>query len=185
MSNVFFTSDQHYYHSRIIKYCDRPFSSVEEMNEKLIDNHNSIIKQNDTVYMLGDFAWLNDVDKLTELFKRLNGIKHFILGNHDNPNCFRILADNKVIASLNQTLGIKIDKQYIWLSHYSHRVWDKSHHGSWALFGHSHATLSTYGLSFDIGVDTNNYFPWSYEDVKIRISQLQLVQKQLEHGVYV
>ena len=53
---IFFTSDHHFYHSNIIKYCQRPFHSVEEMNEEMIRRWNSVVGVDDTVYYLGDFS---------------------------------------------------------------------------------------------------------------------------------
>lgn len=77
----FFTSDPHFYHTNVIKYCDRPYLSVEEMNEALVNNWNSAVKSEDTVYCLGDFSMAaRPVETFTP---RLNGNKFLIPGNHD------------------------------------------------------------------------------------------------------
>ncbi len=76
------TSDQHYGHGRIIELCQRPFSSVEEMNEALIENHNRIVRPGDIVWHLGDFSFLR-LEASRELLARLNGEHHLVLGNHD------------------------------------------------------------------------------------------------------
>lgn len=52
---IYFTSDLHLGHDNIIRFCNRPFSSVEEMNDRIIQNYNSIVHKNDLVYILGDF----------------------------------------------------------------------------------------------------------------------------------
>lgn len=82
-SNIFLTSDQHYNHTRILTYCaqTRPYSSVEEMNEDIIKNHNTLVKDNDTVYHLGDFCLGEKYVK--EHLARLNGKHILIAGNHD------------------------------------------------------------------------------------------------------
>ena len=72
-------------HKNIIKYCKRPFSSIEEMNEILIQNWNSCVKKNDRIFVLGDFC-LAGKDKVIEIGKRLNGRKTLILGNHDSAS---------------------------------------------------------------------------------------------------
>lgn len=100
MNNIWFTSDQHYDHKKIIEYEKehRPFATVEEMNEKLIENHNSLIKKNDTVYHLGDFCFSRESIWIA---KKLNGKHRLIMGNHDcyptelYLNCFEKLHGAK------------------------------------------------------------------------------------------
>lgn len=75
-------SDTHFNHLNIIKYCNRPFETVEEMNEFIIQKWNDTINNDDTVYFLGDFC-LGNREKVIELGRRLNGHKVLILGNHD------------------------------------------------------------------------------------------------------
>lgn len=82
-SRIFLISDLHIGHRNILKYCQRPFSSVEEMNNALINNWNSIITNNDRVFMLGDFC-LTGKDKIIEVGRALNGRKTLIMGNHES-----------------------------------------------------------------------------------------------------
>jgi len=79
----FVIADTHFYHENIIRYCDRPFRSVEEMNFVLRKNWNETVSNKDTVIVLGDFA-LADKEKTMELVDSLNGKKILIMGNHDN-----------------------------------------------------------------------------------------------------
>ena len=80
---VFIISDTHFGHENIIKYCNRPFSSVEEMDEKMIKNWNETVSNNDVVLHLGDFG-LGKKEYIASIVKRLNGKKILIMGNHDN-----------------------------------------------------------------------------------------------------
>jgi calcineurin-like phosphoesterase family protein len=81
---VWFTSDTHFGHQNIIKYCDRPFRDTDEMDEVIIDRWNSVVEWDDTVYHLGDIA-LGQIDKSLGRITRLNGNKIAVLGNHDRP----------------------------------------------------------------------------------------------------
>ena len=84
MKDVFFTSDTHFGHANIIKYCSRPFDSVQEMNEVLIQNWNSVVKPGDKIYHLGDVFMGMSQDDFKRMWPRLNGKKRLIVGNHDN-----------------------------------------------------------------------------------------------------
>ena len=150
MSNTFFTADLHFNHANIIKYCNRPYDSLTEMNEKLIENWNNKVKPKDTIYVLGDFIFKNKNFFIT----KLNGNKIILKGDHDN------------YASNKHLMNIKIDKQYITLCHWCLRIWAKSHYNSWHLYAHSHGNLQPIGKSWDVGVDNNNYEPLSFEEVK-------------------
>ena len=89
----FFTSDLHINHDKILGYCNRPFSSVEEMNEALIINWNETVNTEDTVYILGDFL-MGQRTRTKEFADRLNGYKILILGNHDNEEeCRKVFPE--------------------------------------------------------------------------------------------
>ncbi len=162
---TFFSSDHHCYHTNIMKHCNRPFSSSEEMTDTIIQRHNKVVQPIDTVYWLGDLAWNLHEEQLERLIKRFNGKKHFLLGNHDKAPLFRSLANRRVFESVHDTSGITIGQQYIWLSHYPHRSWNKSFHGAYHLYGHCHGTAAPYGKSFDVGVDAWGFAPVSYDMV--------------------
>lgn len=80
--NRWFISDTHFSHTNIIRYTGRPFQSVDEMNEKMIENWNAYVKPGDTVFFLGDFG-LGTTDFLADLCSKLHGNKICIRGNHD------------------------------------------------------------------------------------------------------
>jgi calcineurin-like phosphoesterase family protein len=155
---IWFTGDEHYFHKNIIKYTNRPFGSMEEMDDILIKNFNNVVQEKDIVYHLGDFIFNNKYKE--EYIKSLNGINIFLKGNHD-----------KHMGNLPYIVEITIDGQFIVLCHYAMRVWNRSHYGSWQLYGHSHGTLPPIGNQYDVGVDNNEYFPISFEQLKVKIIQ--------------
>ena len=167
---IFFTADEHYEHENILRYCSRPFASAEECREKIIENHNRVVKPGDFTYHLGDVVWRTCTIKLAqEILRRLNG-KHFLIwGNHDE-------VARQVAGQFEWTKDCVLIKPGtvppIWLSHYSHRVWPESHKGSWHLYGHSHGELPGVGKSFDVGVDCNGYTPVSLQQVSERMFTL-------------
>lgn len=166
MPKVFFTADPHIHHKNIIHYCNRPFSSIEEMDETIIKNWNSKINNEDTVYILGDFVLAWSFNRASETIKKLNGKKILILGNHDNPQIYKKLLIDKVIEGLYDTKKICIEGKIIWLSHYPHRSWNSSFHGAWHLFGHVHGRIPDYGFSTDVGMDKWNFYPVSFEELR-------------------
>ena len=89
-SNLYFTSDQHWCHAHVIKYCNRPYQDVEEMNQVLIDNCNSVVKADDTILMLGDFCfgplnkWVEIRNKIKELVARFPLKKNAAGGMSEN-----------------------------------------------------------------------------------------------------
>ena len=148
-----FTADEHYGHANIIKFCNRPFSTVEEMNEAMICNHNALVQHGDIVVHGGDFTLGKDADKYIE---RLRGSHIFIKGSHDR------WMDKDSIQIWERTIqGI-----YIVVCHYAMRVWPRSHYGSWQLYGHSHGNLEPIGNQYDIGVDNNNFCPVSFNQLR-------------------
>ncbi|WP_390451247.1 metallophosphoesterase family protein, partial [Chryseobacterium sp. Alg-005] len=167
--NIFFTADHHFGHANIIKFSERPFESLEHMNEELIKRWNERIKENDTVYHLGDVS-LGKPDFTKEILDRLNGKIHLIKGNHEYSalrvqDRFEWIKDYAEIYIEDEE--VKTGKQKITLLHYSMRTWNGSHRGSWQLYGHSHGTLpdDKMSLSLDVGVDCHNFYPVSYEEV--------------------
>ena len=150
-----FTSDEHYGHHNIIKYCNRPFSSVGEMDEILIQNHNKVVKKEDIVLHGGDFT-LKRRDEAFKYINELNGKHFFVRGSHD------YWMKNLEFHELWEK---KINGQYVVVCHYAMRVWPRSHYGSWQLYGHSHGKLEPIEKQHDIGVDNNKFFPVSFEEI--------------------
>lgn len=160
---LWFTADEHYGHTNIIKYCSRPFSSVEEMNEKLINNHNSVVSDKDVVWHVGDFTLSGSHFAFT-IQRRLHGKHFYINGSHD-----RWIEEASVPAPYLKEL--MYEGQRIVLCHYAFRVWPHSHHGSWQMYGHTHGKLPGIGYQWDVGVDNNNFLPISFDQLKEKFSR--------------
>jgi calcineurin-like phosphoesterase family protein len=152
MKNTWFIADTHFSHTNIIRYSKRPFASVEEHDETLVENWNRHVQPGDDVFFLGDLMLSRRKEHAQAFRTRLAGNIHFIEGNHDD-------AAHQIRASFvwyREVMMITVNGRKIWLSHYAHRVWNKSHHGAWHLYGHSHHSLvdDRTSLSFDAGVDS-------------------------------
>jgi len=168
---IWFGSDYHFHHGNIIKYCSRPFNNINEMNNTIINNHNSVVKPDDDFYFLGDFCFHNQYEAEC-ILERLNGNKYFIIGNHDNS-----IMDSKRFNIIGYSYLLNY-KNYpkIYISHCCSRLWIDSHKGSWHLFGHHHGTLTTYNMSIDVGVDSND-LPKKYTPVSIDEIQKIMTRK--------
>ena len=178
---VFFTADHHWGHAKIIEYSNRPYKDVHEMNEDLIQRWNSVVGKNDTVYHLGDIAFMHrdSPQRTRDILNRLNGDIYYVLGNHDKQinlisGRFEWIKEKPEIAIYDE--DAHGGKQFITLCHYAFRVWHCSHHGAWMLYGHSHGSLEEdpKSLSFDVGVDCWDYTPVSYEQVKEKMKSIYI-----------
>lgn len=183
---LFFTADQHFNHDNIIKFCNRPFLNVKEMNEAIIERWNQVVPIDGITFLIGDVGFGN-AEILRGLIDRLNGKIYFISGNHDSPAlhrkcCGRFEIFNSKTKERHQkdwALSIE-DKdapsgiQKIHLYHYAVVDWEGRFHGSWHLHGHSHQTIIPTEIGkllykmkiIDVGVDGHNFTPLSYQEVK-------------------
>lgn len=152
-----FTSDNHFGHANIIKFCNRPFKNAGEMDQVMIDNWNSRVMPDDIIYNLGDFCMGDPYPYL----KRLNGEIRFIKGGHDKH--FR--KDYKNVTQIKELETVNLNGNIIVLCHYALRVWDRSHFNSWQLHGHSHGRLPSQGKQYDVGVDGNEFKPLSLDEI--------------------
>jgi calcineurin-like phosphoesterase family protein len=168
MKNYWFSSDFHLGHVNVLKYDKRGFKNVEEMNNTIINNHNSVVAPDDDFYFLGDFSF--DDRHTEEWIKQLNGNKFFIKGNHDHHTTRKLYS--KYGTYLGEFYDGRIDGYAITLCHYAMRVWNKSHHGAIHLYGHSHGTLpdDQHSLSTDVGIMLNDYYPFNMNDIETIMS---------------
>lgn len=178
---IFFTGDHHFFHRNIIKYCNRPFTSVREMDAELIKRWNAKITPDDRVYHLGDFT-LGDRETAKRYFSELNG-NICVLANrwHHDRRWLPASVDKTIRSQSGELNYVNIfppmvvlqfselsetkHPKAIVLCHYPLAKWDRKHYGSWHLYGHSHGQFDNGGLSMDVGVDANNFYPVSLEEI--------------------
>lgn len=168
MVNFFFTADEHYHHwtdsdRNIIKYCDRPFGSIEEMHQTLILNHNDVVSNKDITIHVGDFSFGSKA-KAMEIVRQLNGSHVFVRGSHDKW-LGKLPKSEGALHYAGYLWERLIDGNYIVACHYAMRTWPGSHYNSWQVYGHSHGRLEPIGRQWDVGVDNNNFYPLSYEQL--------------------
>lgn len=182
--SVWFTSDTHYSHTNIIKYCNRPFRDVNHMNIELALRWNERVKSGDTVYHLGDYG-LGDIMNSLEYSKLLTGEKVLVLGNHDRPFMKRVKSSFGEWMSLYEQYfdrvvswkGMSVDL-YGYEFNLSHFPYTGDSHdddryeefrirdaGVPLIHGHTHFAGSPVSYSvegtwqYHVGVDAHNYAP--------------------------
>ncbi len=127
-----YISDLHIGHSRAIFYDNRPFKSLDEMRQTIIDNWNSVVSDSDVTYVLGDMFW-NNAD-IPEVLRQLKGEKHLILGNHDLPSS----EMKKHFASIEAIKEVSDNGRHVILCHYPIAHWKNADRRSIHLYGHIH-----------------------------------------------
>lgn len=163
--NIFFSADSHFFHANILKFCKRPFQSVEEMNEELVKRWNAKVGKGDWVYHVGDFAYRAEVQQVRSIRARLNGEIILVEGNHDGVSLQCQAESPSTFKHVCQYMEVQDGKKVIVLFHYGLRTWHHDLRGAVHLYGHSHGGLPPYGKSFDVGVDCWNFEPLSLEEV--------------------
>ena len=186
--DIWFTSDPHFDHKNVIKYCDRPFSDIDHMNEAIIYNWNKVVKDKDVVFILGDMGLLSTT-RIEYFIKRLKGSIRLVRGNHD-PRYTKLINGCPSFDAIYDGLAevrifdpeIEDNYQRITMCHYPMISWNQSHRGAWQLFGHHHHGNEKGGVIYskltpnqlEIGVDGHNFTPISYEKVKELITKQNL-----------
>lgn len=175
---IYLTSDLHLGHSSIIKHCNRPFNSVQEMNDKIIANINDMVRPNDELYILGDLYF--GEKQTLNTFEYAKKIKckhiHFIKGNHDMSikDMNKLNEEYKVFETISSYSEIKYNNNKFILCHYPFmdNTWNRAMHGSFDLHGHIHSNKNYNEeqkkkgiLRYDVGVDANVYYPVLIDDI--------------------
>ena len=176
---IFFTSDTHFCHEKILAYCKRPFSTIEEHDEEIIKRWNEKVPVDGLVFHLGDVALgMGKHKRVNEILKRLNGKIVLIIGNHD----WNKIVQNQSwrFESIIQQANLKIDGRHVILNHYPMLCFSGAWRGenaSYQLFGHVHTSPYTdsgldqerlkylFPSQYDVGVDNNNFTPVSWNEV--------------------
>ena len=161
---IYFTADTHFTHKNIIKFCDRPFSNVTQMNNVLIKEWNRTVTDDDIIYHLGDFGWKDNKENLS-ILRQLNGKKYLIKGNHDY-SFIKDKAIRKEFVWIKDYYELIIDGMLIVLCHYPFATWRASHHGTWNLYGLSHGKYNSVDNQLDVGIDVDGFKPVSIDQVK-------------------
>ena len=195
---VWFTSDLHFGHRNVIRFCNRPWADEKEMCEGLINNWNSCVGDNDIVFVLGDTFWFNDSRLIKKVIDRLKGKTIYMLpGNHDDFSHYHrvdtysenrrvILCQDVVVLWLQEANG-KITE--IWMSHYPMMTWPHRVNGAWQLFGHIHSKpgrndgvdqdLPLHWNQCDVGTDHWDYIPVGFETLKILFNKLKETERTI------
>ena len=162
---IFFTADLHLGHANIIKHCDRPFSSVEEMDKHLISAWNSRVRPNDSVYILGDLIFRSAAGPDSYLSK-LRGKKHLILGNHD-ASWVKKTDMSAHFATVERYAEISDGQHRMTLCHYPLMSWNRMSKGSYMIHGHIHNSRDAFYFPLirqmpnllNASVEVNGYRP--------------------------
>lgn len=173
--NTWVTADLHLGHTNIIKYCDRPFSDANHMDQVLINNWNKMVAAEDTVYHIGDFTLGSEWDA-KQYISRLQGKIIFLPGSHDRwmKNLRPHIHDDPWPFIIEQPLiEVRHNNHWITMCHYAMRVWPKSFHGSLHIYGHSHGRMPPHGKSFDVGTDSHYFFPVNLNQVVTILSKME------------
>lgn len=201
MRKVWFTADTHFGCLKIPLYAKRLFclnqkekdlieahgnqrsriesstsrESVERMDKRIIDSINERVNEDDILWHLGDFCWAKSGHQRDTARRYLNCIRcknvFLVSGNHDHPGVKSAFKEHYEYKE------IKVSSKHIVLSHYSHCFWNRSHYGSWMLYGHAHGTAEDWldnqmpgRFSMDVGVDNafkifGEYRPISSDEI--------------------
>ncbi|MCJ2130992.1 metallophosphoesterase [Methylobacterium sp. E-045] len=173
MPQIFFTADSHVGHQGILSprmHAPRPFASIQEHDETLVARWNAVVRPEDTVWHLGDFAYQCSEAYARGIFERLNGRKLLVWGNHDRIGARLPWAEPVVDVAHVVVQNSDGTATGIWCSHYGHRVWPRMHRGDIHLYGHSHGTLPGTGASTDVGVDCWDWAPVTLERIRERLA---------------
>ena len=184
--NIWFTSDQHYDHRNIIKYSGRPFHNIDHMKESFIERHNSVVKPEDIIINLGDFA-LNELS-VSPILKRLNGKHTLVCGNHDRCHSCHSHHERSILkykgygfVEVLQTMNMMIGKCDVLIEHMPYI--DDSRHkeryqqfrpkdeGRWLFHGHVHELWKQRNRMINVGVDQWNYTPVHIDELAAMIHQ--------------
>lgn len=168
---IYFTSDLHLGHSNILKLCNRPFATIEEMDEYIINKWNKKITNNDTVYVLGDVMFRNKKPP-EEYLSQLKGKKHLIRGNHDRTWMKKVNVSDYFLS--NNSLDFITDgKHRITVCHYPMMSWPHMSTSGYMVFGHIHGNtnadywplIEKNPYMLNAGMDINGFVPVTFDEM--------------------
>lgn len=148
---IYYIADIHFRDQKIFNKCHRPFSSVEEMEQVVINKWNKKVEDGDIVYVLGDIGKDDDPSTIT-IFKKLKGHKHLIVGNHDHD----MLEDIKESGAFESIKFIDLinDGDYkVCLCHYPLMDWMEFNRDGLLVYGHIHNKTEENGYAYKLMKD--------------------------------
>lgn len=177
-----YTADLHFSHARIIEFCKRPFTSVSEMNARLIANFQETVEHSDDLWIVGDFAFFGGQDQVGQLngwFHALPGRKHLVVGNHDDQAILDLPWE-----SVHQLVEVKDGRHQFVLCHYPMITWNRARRGAIQLFGHVHDQWPGSRNAVNVGVDMWDFKPVRADAILARAKTLQPNKHwaDVEHG---
>jgi calcineurin-like phosphoesterase family protein len=198
---TWFTADTHFGHANIIRYCDRPFASVEAMRAGLVERWNAVVAPGDRVLVLGDFA-LGRIDETLAVLPELNGVKDLLVGNHDRPfdpdprqrsiwtaryleAGFRSVVHGTVGYRLGGVHPVLLGHlPYTGDSHGEDRYAQlrPADTGLPIVHGHVHTSWHRSGRQLNVGVDVNDYTPVSEEAVVATLTEAGVLAGAVAEG---
>lgn len=162
--NTYFTSDTHFGHRGVIEYSKRPFADREEMDRVMIERWNDTVRSDSTIFHLGDVS-LRKITATVGILQQLKGNINLIAGNHDS-GLLKKQEFKDFFVETRELAEIQIGDDRIVLCHFPLESWHQMHRGAWHLHGHSHGSMKSFGRRLDVGVDTHDFRPYSFQEVK-------------------
>lgn len=166
----YYISDTHFGHSNAIKFDNRPFKDRDEMDRVMIELWNSRVRDEDHVYIIGDFCYRAEKTPATYL-KQLNGHKHLVVGNHDR-NTIENEQAKKYFDSIELMMHIVDEGEHICLCHFPIADWNRARHGSWHIYGHIHGSkddayqfMKTRPHALNAAACINHYMPATFKEL--------------------
>ena len=165
----FYTADPHFFHENILKFCNRPFASVGEMNSRILSNFQSVMTPADDLWIVGDVAVvsIDAADKLTSMLRSVPGRKHLIAGNHDK----HWVRGLDVWTSVHYLTEINDSGTWVTLCHYPMITFPGARRGAFQLFGHVHQNWRGSRNSVNVGVDVWNFRPVTLPEIRARAAR--------------
>ena len=172
MSNIWLISDTHFGHDKDFIWKARGFSSVEEMNNTIIERWNEVVKDEDIVYHLGD-VMLGNIDDGIRTISKLNGIIKVAIGNHDTENRINKFNNLTNFNSIQFGYRLKYGKKTFILTHYPTLTGNFDNSKTYSIHGHTHSPhiFCEYDMMYNVCCDAHNCRPIAWEDI------LQDIQK--------
>lgn len=175
----YYIADTHFGHENIMRHCNRPFTTVAEMDKVMIENINSVVTNRDDLYILGDFChWNSKIVHPSDYLSQLNGHKHFILGNHDR-NIPHDKYAARYLEEIVQYKEISDNGRKVVLSHFPMAEWNGYHNGAMHIHGHIHnnfdlpvfAYMGSLENCYNVGVDVIGFTPRTLDELIVMRKQ--------------